>query len=135
MTLPNLLAKCQKVFNEYIRLRDSDDRGFFKCISCGQIKAISDMDAGHYYNVGHFGGLRFDEDNCHGQCSQCNRFLGGNLIEYTKNLPVKIGAEAFYRLEVRAGVYKRTSMKWSRFDIEYKIKEYKQKIKEIPKHY
>lgn len=24
------------------------------------------IEAGHYYNVGYYPGLRFDEDNCHG---------------------------------------------------------------------
>ena len=128
-SLPKLLADCQVVFNEFIRLRDLAGCSHFKCISCGQIKDKRFMHAGHYYNVGHFGGLRFDEDNCHGQCNHCNFFLRGNLIEYRNGLPLKIGLERFERLVTRAGVYKRTSMKWSRFDLEFKIKEYKEKIK------
>lgn len=127
----NLLNKCQKVFNEYIRLRDLNGTDYFKCISCGQIKSKRLLHAGHYYNVGHFAGLRFDEDNCHCQCSYCNTFLSGNLIEYSKNLPLKIGADKFKLLEIRAGVYKRTGVKWSRFDVAYRINELKHKIKEL----
>lgn len=129
--LQRLLNKCQKVFNEYIRKRDLNGTDYFKCISCGGIKDKSMLNAGHYYNVGHFDGLRFDEDNCFSQCIQCNKFLHGNLIEYSKNLPLKIGAERFNLLEIKAGVYKRTGNKWSRFDIEYRIKELKLKIKAL----
>ncbi len=134
-SIPALLSQCQFVFNTFIRLRDSEGCNHFKCISCGQIKSIRFMDAGHYYNMGYFGGLRFDEDNVHGQCNHCNRFLGANLIEYRNNLLFKIGIERFKALETRAGVYKRTPMKWSRFDLEFKIKEYKQKIKELNELY
>jgi len=129
--LQSLLNKCQKVFNEYVRLRDLNGTDYFKCISCGQMKDKHLLHAGHYYNVGHFDGLRFDEDNCHSQCSACNTFNGGNLIEYTRNLPLKIGVERFNLLEIKAGVYKRTGNKWSRFDILYKITELKDKIKEL----
>jgi hypothetical protein len=129
--LQSLLNKCQKIFNEFIRLRDLNGTDYFKCISCGQIKDKSQLHAGHYYNVGHFDGLRFDEDNCHGQCHHCNTYLGGNLIEYSKNLPLRIGVERFKLLEIRAGVYKRSGNKWDRFTVKYLIAEFQQKIKEL----
>jgi hypothetical protein len=128
--LQKLLNKCQIVFNEYIRLRDLTG-DYFKCISCGQIKDKRFLHCGHYYNVGHYNGLRFDEDNAHGQCNHCNTFLHGNLIEYRNNLIFKIGIERFNLLETRAGVYKRSGNKFTRFDILYKIEELRQKIKEL----
>lgn len=127
--LQTLLNKCQLVFNEYIRLRDLNGTEHFRCISCGAIKPKRLGDAGHYFNVGHYDGLRFDPDNCHMQCSKCNRFEGGNLIGYTKNLPLKIGEERFKLLEIKAGSYRRNGNKWSRFDVEYITQEFKQKIK------
>jgi len=130
-TIPKLLADCQKTFNEYIRLRDRIDESCFKCISCGQIKRNDQMNAGHYYSVGSYAGLRFNEDNCHSQCIYCNKYLSGNLIEYTKNLPAKIGKEKFERLEITAGAYKRNGVKWHRFEIELLIKIYKEKVREL----
>lgn len=129
-SLPELIAKCQKLFNEYVRERDLTG-DYFKCISCGEIKDERFMNAGHYYNVGHFPGLRFDEDNCHGQCIRCNKFLHGNLIEYRDNLFVKIGPERFNKLKVKAGLYKRNGYKFSRFEVEEKIKELQKKLKEL----
>lgn len=128
--LQKLLNKCQIVFNEYIRLRDLTG-DYFKCISCGQIKDKRFLHCGHYYNVGHYNGLRFDEDNAHSQCNHCNTFLHGNLIEYRNNLIFKIGIERFNLLETRAGVYKRSGNKFTRFDILYKIEELRRKIKDL----
>jgi hypothetical protein len=129
-SLPTLINDCQKIFNEYIRKRDLTG-DYFKCISCGQIKDERFIHAGHYYNVGHYPGLRFEEDNCHGQCNHCNTFLHGNLIEYRDNLLFKIGAERFEKLKLKADVYKRNGYKFSRFEIVEKIAELKQKIKLI----
>ena len=129
-SLPQLIAKCQLAFNEYVRKRDLTG-DYFKCISCGEIKDERFMHAGHFYNVGHYPGLRFDEDNCHGQCNHCNTFLHGNLIEYRDNLLFKIGAERFEALKIRAGLYKRNGYKFSRFEIVEKIAELKHKIKLI----
>ena len=35
---PDLKAKLDKEFSLFIRLRDAMPNGYFKCISCGQIK-------------------------------------------------------------------------------------------------
>lgn len=130
-SLPKLKQLAQVVFNEYIRERDAAGASHFKCISCGQIKEVKYMDAGHYYNVGHYDGLRYDEDNAHGQCNYCNRFLHGNLIEYGYNLLAKIGPERFVALRKRAENYKRVGYKFTRSEVQEIIEKYKQKIKEL----
>ena len=83
LTLPKLTAKAQKVFNAYIRKRDSED-GYFVCISCGQTKDITQMDCGHFAPVKGGSGLRFDEYNCNGECKRCNGFDEFHLIGYRK---------------------------------------------------
>lgn len=127
VTLPKLKAKAQLVFNAYIRERDSEN-GYFQCISCKEFKPISSMHAGHFYNVGHYDSLRYEEDNCHGQCNHCNTFLHGNLIEYRDNLFFKIGAKRFDDLKIKAGLYKRNGYKFSRSELVEIIAFYKQKI-------
>ena len=130
-SLPQLKQLAQVAFNEFIRERDSAGGSHFKCISCGQIKEVKYMDAGHYYNVGHHDGLRYDEDNVHGQCSHCNRFLHGNLIEYGQNLPDRIGLTRFEALKHRAAYYKAHGHKFTRTEVTEIIEKYKQKIKEL----
>lgn len=84
------------VFHKYIRLRDQDK----PCISCGT-KLIGKYDAGHFYSRGAFPNLAFDPFNVHAQCVRCNQHLSGNLIEYSINLPFRIGHVEFERLRAR----------------------------------
>jgi len=83
----------QKFFNEFIRLRDRDEG----CISCEN--NTRQMHAGHYRPAGSNPHLRFNEDNCHKQCSICNNFKSGNLVAYRKNLIKKIGIKRVEALE------------------------------------
>lgn len=75
---PDLKAKLDKEFSLFIRLRDAMPNGYFRCISCGQIKPFEQADNGHYINRQHMN-TRFDEMNCNAQCRHCNRFMEGNI--------------------------------------------------------
>ncbi|KAA5961035.1 MULTISPECIES: recombination protein NinG [Pantoea] len=86
-------AKAQEAFNAYIRERDAAE----PCISCGRFHD-GQYHAGHYRTVGSNPELRFDEDNCHKQCSACNNHKSGNLSQYRPNLITKIGQARFDRL-------------------------------------
>ncbi len=112
MTIPKMIAKAQKVFNAWIRERDRD-KG---CISCGAMVT----EAGHYRSAGHYTSLRFNEVNTNGQCTRCNCFMHGNLINYRSGLVKRIGEEKVLMLE-NVPAYK----KWSRFELEAIINEYK----------
>lgn len=88
----------EKVFNEFIRLRDKDQT----CISCDAIAGGYKITAGHYYPAGHYKNIRFDEDNVHGQCWwNCNKNRHGNLHEYKPRLINKIGQLRYNELEQR----------------------------------
>lgn len=91
---PELKREAQKVFNAFIRLRDEGKR----CISCNG--RDSTMQAGHYFSAGKYNILRFNEDNCHLQCVECNCYKEGNLEAYKENLIKKIGEERFAALEL-----------------------------------
>ena len=67
---PNLTKKLDKVFSAYIRLRDAMQSGYFKCISCGQIKPFEQADCGHFFSRKNMS-VRFDEDDCHAECKYC----------------------------------------------------------------
>lgn len=125
LTHKDWLNILQKVFNTFIRLRDKDE----PCISCGTTSKTIKYDAGHYFTVGGYPNVRFDEDNVHKQCSNnCNMKLSGNIIEYRPRLIKKIGEERFEALEFRA---RNESGKLSIPEIKEKIAYYKQRIKEL----
>ena len=84
-SIKTLKRKLDDVFSIYIRLRDSDDKGFCRCISCGKIQHWEDVDCGHYVNRSHMG-TRYSERNCNAQCRHCNRFMEGNIQNYRKGL-------------------------------------------------
>ena len=120
ITIPKLTAKAQKVFNAYIRKRDSED-GYFTCISCGQTKTTDLMDAGHYVPVKGSSALRFDEYNVNGECKSCNGFDQFHLIGYRRNLIDKVGERKVMELEYQHRLIK----KWTRTELNEIIEKYK----------
>jgi len=88
------LAEVQAVFNKFVRMRDDKE----PCISCGRHHE-GQWHAGHYKSVGSCPELRFNELNCHRQCSACNNYLSGNIINYRVNLLAKIGHKNLTWLE------------------------------------
>ena len=123
-SIAQLLKKATEVFNRYIRDRDRDG-DYFTCISCGQMKPVSKMQAGHYLSAGHNGVVRFHEDNVHGQCIRCNMHLHGNQERYRAGLIRKIGVE---RVEALEQLSRMSGHKWDRFGLIHLIETYKRKL-------
>jgi len=115
ITLPKLLLKTQAVFNKWVRFRDKDN----PCICCG---SYNTSDAGHYFSQGQHSALRFNELNVNLCCRKCNYFLSGNLINYRNGLIKKYGEQRVLLLESSA---RRSVKKWSRFELEAIIQQYK----------
>lgn len=111
----------QKVFNEFIRLRDKNE----PCISCGK-PLPAKYDAGHFYSVGAYPNLRFNEDNVHGQCVECNQHKHGNLLEYAPRLTERIGFERASKLMATRNEPLRLSLE----EVKAKIEHYKKLVKE-----
>lgn len=80
------LKEAQAIFNRFVRERDILE----PCISCGRHHK-GQYHAGHYRSVGACPELRFEEKNVYKQCSVCNNYLSGNIIEYRKKLVDKYG--------------------------------------------
>lgn len=117
------LNTTKDVVHAHVRKRDEGK----PCISCGT-PWHKDFQAGHYYKAELYTSLKFDTDNIHGQCVQCNIRLEGNLNSYELNLPDRIGKQAFNRLKQRARQDKLQVKKWTRqelSDIRKKIKQLK----------
>jgi predicted nucleic acid-binding Zn ribbon protein len=115
------LNTLQKLFNQWIRLRDKN-KG---CISCDK-PLTAKFDAGHFLAVGSYPNLRFNEDNVHGQCVHCNQHKHGASAEYFIQLPNRIGLCKFNELLNS----RNESLKLTLDEIQELIKIYKLKIKE-----
>tara|TARA_B110001454_G_C12445070_1_gene319606 strand:- start:213 stop:599 length:387 start_codon:yes stop_codon:yes gene_type:complete len=92
----SIVKRLDTVFSLYIRLKNSDENGFCKCISCQKIQHYKEVDAGHFISRRHMS-TRYDVDNVFPQCRYCNRYVAGNQWLYSqalekikKNLPEKL---------------------------------------------
>jgi len=115
--------RAEKVFNSFIRSRDEGD----SCISCATFDA-DEWHAGHFYTVKARPDLRFNEDNVHLQCGQCNLFESGNVSKYRPRLIAKIGAERFDALTPVDPTFKKTRDYYQAVEAKYKAK-----LKELKK--
>ncbi|WGL93788.1 recombination protein NinG [Arsenophonus nasoniae] len=119
--LSHWLRMTQRVFNDYIRERDKNDG----CISCGSKTAIT-YHAGHYRTTASASQIRFNENNCHKQCSACNTHKSGSISEYRIGLSNKIGINKVIELENNNEIIKYTP------EILKEIRnKYRKKIKEL----
>ena len=113
--LPKLIKKAQDVFNTWVRNRDEGR----PCISCGK----QGNQAGHYFPVKGFSGLRFDEKNVNLQCAYCNCYQHGNQAMYRIGLVNRIGEAKVKELEQKA--LDDRVKKWSREELNEIILKYK----------
>ena len=123
---PNLKTKLDRIFSEFIRLRDANLQGFTVCISCGKIVPWKEADCGHFVNRSHMA-TRYHEKNCNAQCRSCNRYDEGNNIGYARGLIKKYGPDIIEELEV----LKHQSSHLTDFEYQVLIKEYTQKVKQL----
>lgn len=125
-TIPKLIAEAQAVFNSFIRERDKD-KG---CFVCGRpfIPGVPgrNLHAGHVRSRGAAGHLRFNEDNCLGECEGCNGPHGAKPHEIKAGAIARIGAERFAELEAANEPYK-----WTRDELIAIKATYRAKLKEL----
>jgi len=119
------LKRLDSAFSKFIRLRDSDDNGICRCITCGAFHHWKNMDCGHHVKRQHLA-LRFNEINCNAQCRKCNWLGQGEDVKYKDAIIEKYGLQAYNKLLVSKNNY----TKLSQFDIDTLEKYYKEKVKE-----
>ena len=122
----SLVKKLDVVFQLYIRLRDVNNQGAFRCISCGKSKPFSPMDAGPFIGRAEIS-LRYCESNVFGHSRYCNRMLNGNLLDYRKALVKKLGEDKVEWLENT----KHSTKQYSIFELQTLIDYYKKEVEKL----
>lgn len=91
-------------FSTYIRLRDAlattGGMEYAKCITCGRILPVGDLQAGHMI-PGRTNGICFDESMVYAQCYSCNVTNKGEKQAYKAIMIAKHGEE-WYALKEQA---------------------------------
>lgn len=125
-TVPQLIAEVQEVFNHFIRLRDRE-KGCFVCHRPFPVgKLGGDFDAGHVRSRGAAGHLRFNEDNCHGECKPCNRSHGAKPHQIEAGAIARIGQERYDALKNNNTVHK-----WQKDELRSLRAYYREKVKDM----
>jgi len=120
------ISKLDTVFSEYIRRRDVDEFGRVKCCTCDMVTHWSEMDAGHFVSRKHLA-TRWNEQNVHSQCPECNRLGDGKLKEYANYLVERY----FITTPRKLKVLSRATYKPMQHEIDEMVQIYKDKIKEL----
>ena len=117
-----LINKLDRIFSEYIRKRDSDKKGFVKCITSGKKYHYTEVDAGHFISRKEMS-TRWNEDNVYAQSRYDNRYRYGRQYEYSLALEKKKKGlpKHLYNLS-------KETVKYSIADLQELIDKYKKKL-------
>jgi len=124
-SLKTLKEKTAKLFQLYVRLRDSDENGYGNCCSCGKNVHYKQGQGGHFVSRKYLSTL-LDERNVHLECAGCNMY-GGNPDGYALFMLNTYGKEEIERLNQLK--YKTT--KFTQSDYEVMIDDFKKRINTI----
>lgn len=80
--LSTLIKKLDKVFSQFIRLRDTDENGNGRCVTCNQPTTYREANAGHFIRRGRHA-TRWNEMNVNIQDVACNKYKDGAEFEHS----------------------------------------------------
>jgi hypothetical protein len=96
-----LIVKLDEVFSEWVRLRDCDNEGMCKCITCGHPFHWRAGDAGHFIDRDQMG-TRYEEPNVNAQCRKCNRFESISKFDHGLAVDKRHGAGTAAMLTIKS---------------------------------
>lgn len=83
------INKVDKYFHRYIRLRDTNEKGYGNCYTCNVPLEFKKTQAGHFINRS-LKSTRWDERNVKIQCARCNNWMEGRQFEFSLKLGMKL---------------------------------------------
>lgn len=125
-TISQLKKELDKWFSIYIRTREMDEDGFVSCFTCGRRNHWEKMHAGHFISRRHLS-TRWHPHNVEVQDPKCNLFGQGEQYVFSIKLDQKYGEGTAEDMKSLSN----STMKFSRFDYEMLIDEYKEKCSNI----
>jgi len=126
------IARLDKYFSEFIRLSAADENGLCQCVTCKKLKPWNKRKthAGHFISKNSKTlRVRWDVENVHPQCYNCNTNLGGNQYEYSLFLDEKYGQGTAQKLKIKSTKHFNPDI----FGMEAHIKHYRDLVKVLKK--
>ena len=121
--IKKLRTKCWEVMSLFTRLKFADSQGFVSCVTCGKRSHYTKMNAGHFIH----GALDYNEINVNPQDVRCNKWLHGNLIQYTTYITLKYGPEMVKILQTEAA----KKIKYTEEELEKILIELNKKLESV----
>lgn len=120
--------KLWKWFSLWIRLRDTDENGYGKCITCGRVIHYKKGDCGHGIPRQHKA-TKYNEMNNSLQCKPCNGFEGGKREVFKQRVDERWGPGTWDKLELMS----RSVCKRGAFEYEVMATYYKGEVEKLKK--
>jgi hypothetical protein len=124
-TRKSLVEKLDKIFSIYIRRKDAIN-DIATCVTCNKKDHWTKLQNGHFMSRRHYN-TRWDEDNCHVQCSGCNVFRSGEIYLYNKYLCLKFDNNFPDRLYEKSNI----TVKFADIDLIELIEYYTDKVNSL----
>lgn len=123
-TRSKLVKKLDVVFSQYIRLSNSNSRGYCKCVTCGKEGHWKNggIQAGHFMSRKHYS-TRWDERNVKPQCVSCNMFRSGEQYKFSQYLGNNLSEE----LQMKSNII----TKFTSDELQDMIDSYSAKVKKF----
>jgi len=118
-----------RVFSQYIRLKNADTRWFCICVTCGKKIHWTSIQNWHYVSRWNMK-YRYSTVNCHPQCYACNIILSGNYRNYKKYMDKLVWPELEDIMRNDKEIVK-LNQSWYEQNILYWYKEIKDMLKKI----
>ena len=120
-------AQAWTLLSQIIRWSAADKNGWVRCVTCGKLDRVENMQAGHFIPAGRGNAVKWDRRNIHPQCPQCNIFKHGNLIEYYPWMLARYGHKIIDDLRGLSA----KPLKLSISDYDGMVDDYREELAEI----
>ena len=121
-----MIKKLDTIFSKFIRLRDTDEYGWGKCITCNESFKYDKLECGHFRSRRHYT-TRWLPENANAQCTECNQSedIGAYMIGMLNRHGMDVASDIIEKSKV--------SYKFSKDEYEEMYKHYLAKAKELLK--
>ena len=132
VTRKKLIARLDKVFSQWVRMRTADHRGFVECYTCGKVAHWKTVDAGHFQSRAKFS-TRWMCDpeegmvNVAPQCKSCNGFRSGEQFKFARRLDAEFGEGTAESIEQASN----QTRKYSVEELEALIDVYNRRLRKL----
>lgn len=132
VTRKKLIARLDKVFSQWVRMRTADHRGFVECYTCGKVAHWKTVDAGHFQSRAKFS-TRWMCDpeegmvNVAPQCKSCNGFRSGEQFKFARRLDAEFGEGTAETIEQASN----QTRKYSVEELEALIEVYNRRLRKL----